>query len=142
MPLTSAIAPCSFSGRISSRSTERASGKIAVAAPCMTRPTISQSSELVVAARTEPATISTRTPMSVGFLPCMSPKRPSSGVKTAAERRVAVVTQLTLAVEVPRSFWMMPRIGTTRVCIIETTMAASPRTRTSAGPPVGRVGAT
>ncbi|MFD0384419.1 hypothetical protein ACFQ2B_25895 [Streptomyces stramineus] len=51
-------------------------------------------------------------------------------MKTAAESRVAVVTQLTLAVVVSRSFWMRPRIGTTRVCIIETTMAARLRAKT------------
>lgn len=142
VPLTSAIAPCSLAGGISSRRTERASGKIAVAAPWSTRPTISHKSEVVVAASTEPAIISSRTPISVGFLPCMSPNRPSSGVKTAADSKVAVVTQLTFAVVVPRSLWMMLRIGTTRVCIIETIMAARPRTRTSERSPVGRLGAT
>ncbi|GAA2908609.1 hypothetical protein GCM10020221_00920 [Streptomyces thioluteus] len=51
-------------------------------------------------------------------------------MKTAAESRVAVVTQLTFAEEVSRSFWMRPRIGTTRVCIIETTIAARLRAKT------------
>lgn len=46
------------------------------------------------------------------------------GVKTAADSRVAVVTQLTLAVVVPRSLRISPRIGTGSVCIIDTTMAA------------------
>ena len=45
----------------------------------------------MVAARTEPAIITTSTPIRVGFFPRWSPKRPSTGVKTAAESRVAVV---------------------------------------------------
>lgn len=51
-------------------------------------------------------------------------------MKTAADSRVAVVTQLTLAVDVPRSLRMRPRIGTGRVCIIDTTMAARLRAKT------------
>ncbi|GAA3069721.1 hypothetical protein GCM10020254_11870 [Streptomyces goshikiensis] len=51
-------------------------------------------------------------------------------MKTAADSRVAVVTQLTLAVEVPRSVRIRPRIGTGRVCIIDTTMAARLRAKT------------
>ncbi|WP_406405676.1 hypothetical protein [Streptomyces sp. NBC_00879] len=51
-------------------------------------------------------------------------------MKTAADSRVAVVTQLTLAVEVPRSLRISPRIGTGRVCIIDTTMAARLRAKT------------
>ncbi|GAA2230569.1 hypothetical protein GCM10010104_25070 [Streptomyces indiaensis] len=62
-------------------------------------------------------------------------------MNTAADSRVAVVTQLTFAVVAFRSLWMMPRIGTTRVCIIETTIAASPRTRTIPVCPEGLVDA-
>ncbi len=130
VPLTRAIAPGSFCGRTSSRRTDRASGKIAVAAPWSTRPRISSGSEDARAAMTEPATITPSTATRVGFLPCWSPNRPSSGVKTAADSSVAVVTQLTLAVVVPRSSRMRPRIGTGRVCIIDTTMAARLRAKT------------
>ncbi len=135
------MAPGSREGSTSARSTDSASGKIAVAAPCSTRATMSHSMELVVAASTDPATMTTSTPSRVGFVPCWSPKRPRSGVKTAADSSVAVVTQLTCAVVAPRSFWMMPRIGMTRVCIIDTTMAARPSTRTRLRLPVRRFGA-
>ncbi|GGW52019.1 hypothetical protein GCM10010381_41770 [Streptomyces xantholiticus] len=53
-------------------------------------------------------------------------------MKTAAESRVAVVTQLTSAALLPRLVPIRPRIGTTSVCIIDTTMAARLRTRTTA----------
>ena len=52
-------------------------------------------------------------------------------MKTAAESRVAVVTQLMLETEASRSFWMRPRIGMGRVCIIDTTMAAMLSARTT-----------
>ncbi len=52
-------------------------------------------------------------------------------MKTAADSRVAVVTQLTPAVEAPRSSRIRPRIGTGRVCIIDTTMAARLRAKTT-----------
>lgn len=129
VPLTSAIAPCSFSCGTSSRITERASGKIAVAEPWSTRPTISRVSEVVVAAITEPTTITASTASSVRFLPYWSPTRPSSGVKTAAESSAAVVTQLTPAAPVCSCFCSRARIGTTWVCAMATTIAARPRAR-------------
>ncbi|GHD95354.1 hypothetical protein GCM10010508_59890 [Streptomyces naganishii JCM 4654] len=50
-------------------------------------------------------------------------------MKTAAESRVAVVTQLIWAVLLPRLVPIRPRTGTTSVCIIDTTTAARLRTR-------------
>ncbi len=131
-PLATAIAPGSFFGSISSRRIDSASGKIAVAAPWSTRPTISQSSECVTAASSVPAMRTRSRATRVGFLPRWSPNRPSSGVKTAADSRVAVVTQLAPAVVVCRLVWIRPRIGTTSVCIIDTTIAARLSARTVA----------
>ncbi len=129
--LTSAMAPCIFLAGTSSRMIDRPSGKIAVAEPWSARATISRVSEVVLAASTEPATITTSTAIRVRFLPYWSPTRPSSGVKTAADSRVAVVTQLTPAELAWRSEPSSARIGMTWVCAMETTMAASPRARIS-----------
>ncbi len=133
-PLIIAIAPCRRSAGISSRSTDSASGKIAVATPCSARPTSSTPSESASADTTEPTTAKPRTPSSVGFLPYRSPMRPSSGVDTAADSSVAVVTQLTDAVEVCSLVAMRPRIGTAWVCMTVTIIAANASTPVSRAP--------
>lgn len=65
----------------------------------------------------------------------MSPRRPSSGVNTAADSSVEVASQLVLEEDSDRSFWTTVRIGTTRVCIIDTIMAERPSANTRPRPP-------
>ncbi len=65
-------------------------------------------------------------------LPNMSPRRPATGVATAAASSVAVMTQDALDAEVSSSTGSSAMSGTTRVCVIAATMPAKARMPTTA----------
>ena len=66
-----------------------------------------------MAATTVPMVRVVSTAMRTRRLPTMSPRRPRIGVRTDADSRYAVMTQLVSAVEVPSSRLMVGSAGTT-----------------------------
>jgi len=63
-------------------------------------------------------------------LPYMSPSRPATGVATAADSRVAVITQDAFEAVVFSRLGSVPISGTTRVCMSAATMPARASTAT------------
>ncbi len=80
----------------------------------------------------EPVTSSTMLVSSMRRLPNMSPRRPTTGVATAAASRVAVTAHAVFDAEAFRYFGNSGMIGMTRVCISETTIPAKASTATTA----------
>lgn len=127
-----AVEPASRSEGSTSRMTLMPSGTTPAARPCSARPTIIGTSESLNAATTEPLTSRTMLTSSIRRLPNMSPRRPTTGVATAAASRVAVTAQAAFDAEASRYFGSSGTIGITRVCISETTIPAKARTATTA----------
>jgi hypothetical protein len=84
--------------------------------PWMTRATIINGIELATAAKREPTVSATNVKTSSRSLPCMSPSRPTMGVKIAADKRYAVSTHVTEFCEVCRPAWIVGKTGMTSDC--------------------------
>ncbi len=121
LALTNATAPPTRSAGNTSRNMLMATGITPVASPCNTRPTITGISASDTAHNTEPATSETRLPTSTLRLPYMSPSRPAIGVTTAAASKVAVITQEASDGSASRRRGSCGMIGTTSVCMSDTT---------------------
>jgi hypothetical protein len=106
------------------------SGITAPDRPCRARPATIGHSELVSAHITEPMIISTAQARRTRRLPYISPSRPKTGMPTAAASSVEVTAQDAFASLVCSSDGNSGRIGTSRVCISETTMPPAARTAT------------
>lgn len=128
----SAVEPASRSEGSTSRMMLMPSGTTAAARPWRARPAIIGMRESLSAQTTEPEISRTMLTRSMRRLPNMSPRRPTTGVATAAARRVAVTAHAVFDAEASRSFGSSGTIGMTRVCISETTMPAKARTATTA----------
>ena len=103
MPNTALMTPMPTGTRSAgnvSRTMPNESGNTAPATPWMTRPAIRTSIEEARPATTDPAANVTRTAVSTRPLPNRSPRRPSSGVATDAERRKPVKTHVAVEVSV------------------------------------------
>ncbi len=106
--------------------------------PWRPRPAIIGSTEEVSAQITEPSSSGAQQASSIRRLPKRSPRRPLIGTNTAAESRVAVITQEAFEGEVSRIFGSSPISGVTRVCMIAATVpvrarvATTPRVRSGA----------
>ncbi len=81
----------------------------------------------------------TRLAMRTRRLPYMSPRRPEMGVTTAAARSVAVITHDASEAEASSSRGSRGMIGTTSVCMSDTTMPPSAITAVIAPGPRVRV---
>ena len=103
----------------SSRMMPMASGKIAPPAPWMARPAIITVSEPATAATSEPTPKMASEMSSQCSLPCMSPKRPSSGVAIDEVSRKAVNSQVASAGPAWNSCWSSGSAGMTMVCASE-----------------------
>ncbi|GAA1405087.1 hypothetical protein GCM10009639_51660 [Kitasatospora putterlickiae] len=114
--LMAATPPVTFRLGSSSRTMLMASGSTPPPAPWSTRATTSQVKEWVETASAEPATRPASEISSIGLRPRRSPKRPSRGVSTAADSRLAVISQVMLEPETSSSLASEGRIGTTAVC--------------------------
>src|SRR3954454_18255538 len=95
----------------SSRMMPKESGTRAPPTPWTTRATIRTPMLGARAARRQPTATVTRTATSVRFLPIRSPTRPRIGVKIEADRRYAVITQVTVDCEVCSACWTVGRAG-------------------------------
>lgn len=93
------------------------SGTTAAAAPWRARAAMSTVMSDDRAHSTEPSVMRTRAPVSTLRLPYMSPARPSTGVRTAPARRVAVTIQETAPGEECVSRGRSGSRGTTTVCM-------------------------
>lgn len=107
------------------------SGIAPIATPCRARPTTEGSSDEDIAHSTEPMIMADRSTSRMRRLPNISPSRPLIGVHTAEARRVTVMTQEALVVDVFRRVGRLGMSGTTRVCMSETTMPMVLRVATS-----------
>ncbi len=92
------------------------SGNTAPPAPWITRQTISEPMFQAKIAPTEPTRKIPRLITSRRSLPYWSPSLPRMGVRTDALSRNAVRSQVTQAVEVPRSSRKAGKAGITSVC--------------------------
>lgn len=112
----------------SSRMMPKDSGNSAPPMPWTTRAMISTPMEGASAASRQPSVTVTRTATRVRFLPTRSPTRPRIGVKTDADSRYAVITQVTVDCEVCIACWTVGRAGAINDWSMENTPAPVART--------------
>ena len=86
------------------------------------------SSELATAAIRDPTVIAAAQIISIGFGPYMSPRRPNTGVATAAVSRVTVIVHEALAGLVLSSAGSSGIKGIISVCVSDTLMPAAAST--------------
>src|SRR5690606_13410791 len=122
-----AIADPTRSGGTHARMTLMPSGMIGSPNPCRPRPSTSGSSDVEVAAMSEPTVSSAAHAISSRFGPYMSPSRPNIGVATQAVIKVAVMTHEALVGLVFSSRGSSGISGMTKVCINDTQMPAADR---------------
>ena len=103
----------------SSRMIPMASGKIAPPAPCTARPVMRTASDPPSAAISDPTPKMASEMSSQRSLPCMSPRRPSSGVATDDVSRKAVSSQVASAGLAWNSACSSGSAGMTMVCASE-----------------------
>ena len=94
----------------------KASGKIAPPSPCTARAAIITPSDEVNAAASVPAQTAPSVHSRMRRRPYMSPRRPASGVATAAESRNAVKTHAAPVCVVCSRSWIVGSAGTTSDC--------------------------
>lgn len=112
----------------SSRMMPKDSGNSAPPMPWTTRATISTPMVGASAASRHPSSTATRTATRVRFLPIRSPTRPRIGVKTEADSRYAVITQVAVDWEVSSACWTVGRAGAISDWSMENTPAPVART--------------
>ena len=110
------------------RSTLMPNGMIGMPNPCSPRPMITGSSESDRAAVNDPAVNASAQATSIGFGPYISPRRPNTGVATAAVSRVAVMAHDAFDGLVSSSLGSAGITGMISVCISETPIPARQRT--------------
>lgn len=84
--------------------------------------------ELVTAAIKEPTAIAPAQIINIGLGPCMSPRRPNTGVATAAVSRVTVIVHDALDGLVCNSIGSSGMSGIISVCVNDTLMPAAAKT--------------
>ncbi len=92
------------------------SGSTPPPTPWITRATIMTTIEPATAASTEPTVRAISAATSIRSLPRMSPSRPTIGVKTDADSKYAVRTQVTLFCDVCSPAWIVGSTGITSDC--------------------------
>ena len=97
----------------SSRMMPKARGRTAAPMPWMARATMSTTMDCASPASADPTARARRVTTSIRSLPTMSPTRPRMGVKTDADSKKTVTTQVTVDWVVWRSSWMVLRTGVT-----------------------------
>ena len=104
------------------------SGMIGMPKPCSARPTTIGSSDVVIAAISEPPISISAQVISIGLAPYMSPSLPNTGVATAAVSSVAVTAHDASDGLASSSFGSSGISGMMSVCIRETLIPATERT--------------
>ena len=115
------------SGGNSSRMIPKLSGNTAPAAPETIRKAISVQMSGAAAQPMHPTRKTSSATTSSRSLPKRSPSLPRIGVRTAADSRKPVITQVTHVVDAPSSRWSSGSAGTTIVCWSAYAVAASVR---------------
>ena len=118
--LTSATPELVLSGGSVSLAMLIASGSTAIAKPCIARPITSTISRCVVAASTQPASRTASDTRIIRRLPCMSPRRPITGLAIAPLSTAAVATHDTLPAVVPSSSGRIGSRGSATVWVTDT----------------------
>ena len=113
---TSPTAPATRSRGSSSRTMPNASGNTAPPTPWSARPASMTASDGASAQTKVPTPSVAITTSSMRCLPCMSPRRPNTGVKTAVASRFALRIQVPLEAPAPSERSMSGSAGTTTDC--------------------------